>query len=142
MRDSKYTVTGIIKPRARNVRNPRKKKGSGTLLLSLKNTVLRATSAISVLCMTGEVGPTFSTIRGISQILRNLDQISLVTGSEIHYWQASCHMVVIASAFFTVLFLKVAKILAGKKVAHPLFFKALCLISTWQATELENSQYI
>ena len=49
-------------------------------------------------------------------------------------------MVVIASAFFTVLFLKVAKILARKKVANSFFFfKALCLISTLQASELKNS---
>ena len=32
--------------------------------------------------------------------------------------------------------------LARQKVANPFFFRALCLISTWQTTEFENSQYI
>jgi len=33
--------------------------------------------------------------------------------------------------------------LAGQKVANPFFFfRALCLIRTWQATEPENPQYI
>ena len=41
-----------------------------------------------------------------------------------------------------VLFLMVAKNSLDKRLRILFFFRALCLISTWQATEFENSQYI
>jgi len=44
--------------------------------------------------------------------------------------------------YFIVLFLKVAKNSLDKRLRILFFFRALCLISTWQATEFENSQYI
>jgi len=41
-----------------------------------------------------------------------------------------------------VLFVKVAKNSLDKRLRILFFFRALCLIRTWQATEPENPQYI
>ena len=41
-----------------------------------------------------------------------------------------------------VLFLRVAKNSLDKRLRILFFFRALCLIRTWQTTEPENSQYI
>ena len=43
---------------------------------------------------------------------------------------------------YIVLFLKVVKNSLDKRLRILFFFRALCLISTWQATEFEDSQYI